>query len=657
MPALTAYILVELGAIVVPRWSRLRHVPGGRAKLDRAARVLMLVLGGFQAFGVVRNLEALDMIVPPLGGVVAGVTLVAGTALLVALGAVVTRRGLVNGFALLLATGWAQSFLATLGESFAGTRAILVEPRELPLLASSIAIMIAATLVCTARADAAEIAPRATMPFRGGAARGAASPWIPTPASSYYPLTAAASLMSAPAVLENFGVRLPGLQRALGTGLGFTLVLVGLSCILGIVLALVMHRAEDVASFARRLGAAPESALADARAAFSHAMPPTLLFLVAIALAQTICDGLPHLRIAVLQVPLLVAVGRDVVRAALDALHAPDLVTVWEERRPYAVAAIRATLGAEGIDARARGMGVATMLQAFAPYAPVEVQVRAADAEHAEARLRHLLLGAPEPPPRSASDTPRDIAPRAALSPRMRSVALGALAGVAAVLAGVAYLRPSEDTGGPIARAKLEIDLVDDEIDPFPSDEGLPEGVAIYRESVSLGPGRSAPHPFARIVPRSDESIPQAIARVRPWLAALPLPPGERFALQDVSEHDEETGKETLVGARTFVLRAPPIVTEDDLDDAEATMASSGPYPEPYVAVVFKPAAAERFRVATRDNVQRRIAIVVDGRVDSVPVVKSEIGGGHASITLGAAPDLEQQLRDAKRLARSLRGR
>jgi hypothetical protein len=616
----------------------------------------MLVLGGFQAFGVVWNLEAIVMLVPPLGGVVAGATLVTGTALLVALGAFVTRRGLVNGFALLLATGWAQRFVATLGDSFAGARALLVEPRELPLLAASVAIMIAATLACTARADAVEIAPRATTAFRGDAARGAASPWIPTPASSYYPLTAAASLMSAPALLEGFGVRLPGLQRVLGTGLVFTVVLVGLSCVLGIVLALVMHRAEDVASFARRLGAAPESALADARAAFSRAMPPTLLFLVAIALAQATCDALPHLRIAVLQVPLLVAVGRDVVRAALDALRARDLVTVWEERRPYAIAAIRATLGAEGIDARARGMGVATMLQAFAPYAPVEVQVRAADAEHAEARLRHLLLGAPEPSPRSAFDKPSDVAPGVALSRRTRSVALVALAGVAAVLAAVAYRRPSEDAGGPIARARLEIDLVDDEIDTFPSDDGLPEGVSIYRESVPLGPGRSESHHFARIVPRSGESIPQAIARVRPWLATLSLPPGERFALQDVSERDEETGKDEIVGARTVVLRAPPIVTEEDLDDAEAAVAS-GPYPEPYVAVVFKPAAAERFRVATRDNVQRRIAIVLDEHVDSVPVVKTEIGGGRASITLGAAPDLERQLLDAKRLARALRGR
>jgi preprotein translocase subunit SecD len=59
--------------------------------------------------------------------------------------------------------------------------------------------------------------------------------------------------------------------------------------------------------------------------------------------------------------------------------------------------------------------------------------------------------------------------------------------------------------------------------------------------------------------------------------------------------------------------------------------------------------------VATRDWVQRRLAILVDGRVDSAPVVKSEIGGGRLTITMGAG-EPEKQLADARRLAASLGG-
>ena len=44
-PILTAYWIVEVVAFLVPRWSRLRHGnPEGRAKLDSAVRILVLVL-------------------------------------------------------------------------------------------------------------------------------------------------------------------------------------------------------------------------------------------------------------------------------------------------------------------------------------------------------------------------------------------------------------------------------------------------------------------------------------------------------------------------------------------------------------------------------------------------------------------------------------
>ncbi|MDB4998628.1 MAG: hypothetical protein JWM74_6060, partial [Myxococcaceae bacterium] len=37
MPAITAYVLVEVMAFLVPRWSRMRHAgPAGRAPLERA---------------------------------------------------------------------------------------------------------------------------------------------------------------------------------------------------------------------------------------------------------------------------------------------------------------------------------------------------------------------------------------------------------------------------------------------------------------------------------------------------------------------------------------------------------------------------------------------------------------------------------------------
>src|SRR5258706_9850392 len=59
-PVLTAYWLVEIVAFLVPRWSRLRHAgPEARAPLDRAARVVALLLAALQAWGFAIALRGL----------------------------------------------------------------------------------------------------------------------------------------------------------------------------------------------------------------------------------------------------------------------------------------------------------------------------------------------------------------------------------------------------------------------------------------------------------------------------------------------------------------------------------------------------------------------------------------------------------------------
>jgi preprotein translocase subunit SecD len=52
--------------------------------------------------------------------------------------------------------------------------------------------------------------------------------------------------------------------------------------------------------------------------------------------------------------------------------------------------------------------------------------------------------------------------------------------------------------------------------------------------------------------------------------------------------------------------------------------------------------------------VKRRFAIILDGKVESAPVIQTKISGGHASITLGAS-DTESQLEEARKLELVLR--
>ncbi len=79
-----------------------------------------------------------------------------------------------------------------------------------------------------------------------------------------------------------------------------------------------------------------------------------------------------------------------------------------------------------------------------------------------------------------------------------------------------------------------------------------------------------------------------------------------------------------------YVLKRAAVVGGDQFQTA-----SSG-FQNGTTAVVnfqFKQAGARKFSVATRDNVGKRLAIVLDGRVISAPVIQSHIPGGSGTIT------------------------
>jgi preprotein translocase subunit SecD len=75
--------------------------------------------------------------------------------------------------------------------------------------------------------------------------------------------------------------------------------------------------------------------------------------------------------------------------------------------------------------------------------------------------------------------------------------------------------------------------------------------------------------------------------------------------------------------------------------------------PEVYVAVTLTKDGGERFAEASGANVERRLAILIDGIVNSAPVVKTRISGGRISITMGGG-DPADQLDRARKLADGL---
>src|SRR5437016_9325271 len=53
----SAFVTVELAALLWPRWRRLRLSLAGRATLDRAVVFVVMALGAMQVFGVVLSIE------------------------------------------------------------------------------------------------------------------------------------------------------------------------------------------------------------------------------------------------------------------------------------------------------------------------------------------------------------------------------------------------------------------------------------------------------------------------------------------------------------------------------------------------------------------------------------------------------------------------
>jgi preprotein translocase subunit SecD len=72
------------------------------------------------------------------------------------------------------------------------------------------------------------------------------------------------------------------------------------------------------------------------------------------------------------------------------------------------------------------------------------------------------------------------------------------------------------------------------------------------------------------------------------------------------------------------------------------------------VAIAFNNVGAERFEEVTGANVQRRFAIILDDQINSLPVIRTKIGGGRATITLGEG-DPQVQLEKARQLELVLR--
>jgi preprotein translocase subunit SecD len=216
--------------------------------------------------------------------------------------------------------------------------------------------------------------------------------------------------------------------------------------------------------------------------------------------------------------------------------------------------------------------------------------------------------------------------------------------------------------------ARLEFKMVDDAATAklfhgvdVPTDEGIE-----IREHVSQPDGldsdgkkKRVEGAFARIACQPPkypkETMQECLARFKEWARTLNAPDDHEIGFEAVTEPVEGTEPQQFkqVGWFSEYLFSRTELTGDYITDADIGQDQQN-FGQYYVQLSFSPAGADRFEEVTGANVNRRFAIILDGLVDSAPVIKTKIGGGKATITMGAG-DPEKQVHDAQQLKLVLR--
>jgi hypothetical protein len=666
-PLCAAMVVVELVSAVVPALRPVRNGgSAGRAKLARPTLVLAAALAVFRGYGVAHSVAnaAAD---PAFSSALVTLSLVAGTFLLILGAQFVSERGLASGLALTLFSWSTIRYVEAVVDSH--TKGVLPARYGMEVLVAATGVAVATWFVFRRRRPSRV---KSALDYRTPPLRQAEPVALPSPASGVALLAIAGSARALVDVLEGAGLPLLKVEHLLfrseTTHLTVSVLLIAA---LGVGLSWLFNAPSRVAGvfFRARAGAGEagedeehgeeRAALeAEARRAGRDAALRSVVFLLALHALGRATLGSDSYGMSFALFAGTTALVLDIVDEWRAWRASPDLVVVWPEHRPYGAEAAREALAAAGICVHARGERLRALLQFLGPFVPIDLMVRRADAKRATAILERVLPYHPE-------DEPDESRRGRAAPRRFTRLELGMVgAAIALAVAPVLFARARAPASPPRSHAPprpeaLQLIEVDDDEDIFePHPPAPPSGISIMLENVPRGPGRSESRHYARIVAADGETLENARARLLGWAEPIARARALRVALEAVSEQDDETGKTRRIGWRTFLLRGAPVLDGSDVKEAWAVPNGEKRASEDgwHVAVALGDAGAERFRAFTATHVKRRLAIVVDGRVASAPVILSEIPGGSLTIT-PASQTPEEQLAEARALEDELVGR
>jgi len=124
---------------------------------------------------------------------------------------------------------------------------------------------------------------------------------------------------------------------------------------------------------------------------------------------------------------------------------------------------------------------------------------------------------------------------------------------------------------------------------------------------------------------------PQALLEF--YLVNNDATPSTLNPLSEVVKYEEvwDKNRQKLISRRPYVLEKKVLMTGDYIRDARVRFDPQNN--QPYVSLSFDSMGADRFGKLTERNRGRNLAIVLDGKVQSAPVIREAITGGEASIS------------------------
>src|SRR4051812_6679414 len=185
--------------------------------------------------------------------------------------------------------------------------------------------------------------------------------------------------------------------------------------------------------------------------------------------------------------------------------------------------------------------------------------------------------------------------------------------------------------------AQLEFRIADDSDTTITTLKDLPAGVTLDWDRYEGAGGAQVSSPY---LTSKDRTLLESYIKDK-------APKDHLFAIGKLESRVK--GETTY---RSWLLDRKQGLTGEYITDARVAFDQSpGEGNRPYVELRFNKTGADLFGTLTKNNVKRRMAIVLDDTVDSAPIIQSEIPGGICSIHLGGLKPINEILDEAKDLA------